>query len=79
MKKLKKALKELWLDRYSILQALAYIITIGWYGLVLRHIINCSNISLFPAILLFIGGIALGFFTCFSLHKLFNADDDDEK
>lgn len=79
MKKLKKIFKELWLDRYDILQALAYILTIGWYGYVLRHINNCSYISLFPAILMLIGGIALCFFTCFSLYKIFNADDDDEK
>ena len=77
MKKLKKVLKELWLDRYETLKILAYFLTIGWYGYVLRHISKCHNISLFPAILMFIGGLALAVFTCISLYTLFNADDDD--
>lgn len=80
MKKLKKIFKELWLDRYDILQALAYILTIGWYGYVLR-IIGYSDIHLFPKILMLIGGIVLGFTTCVSLYKFFSCDNhsDEEK
>ena len=76
MKKLKKFLKELWMERSQIFQALAYIGTIAWYGLVLR-IVASANIHLLPTILVFIGGIVLAFFTCVSLHKAFSEDEKE--
>lgn len=75
MKKLKKFFKELWMERGGILKILAYVITIGWYGYVLR-IISGAGIGIFPQILLFIGGIVLGLFTCISLHDAFSEDDE---
>lgn len=72
MKKRKNFWKE---NRASILSVLAYFLTIAWYGYVLRIIIN-SNINLFVTILLIIGGVILGLFTCISLHEAFSEDDD---
>ena len=75
MKKLKKLLKKLRTERVQILQALFYIGAVVWYGVVLR-IIADSDIGLFPAILLFIGGLVLGFFTWIGLHEGFSEDDE---
>lgn len=75
MKKLKKILRQLRLEREGLFQILAYGITIVWYGYVLR-LIGVADISLFPKILLFIGGLVLGFFTCISLHNAFSEDDE---
>ena len=75
MKKLKKLLKELRMAKIEILQALAYIGAVVWYGVVLR-IIADSGIDLFPAILLFIGGLVLGFFTWIGIHEGFSEDDE---
>lgn len=72
MKKRKNFWKE---NRASILSVLAYFLTIAWYGYVLRIIIK-SNINLFVTILLVIGGVILGLFTCISLHEAFSEDDD---
>lgn len=75
MKKLKKLLKELRMAKIEIFQALAYIGTVIWYGVVLI-IIADSGIDLFPKILLFIGGLVLGFFTWIGLHEGFSEDDE---
>lgn len=75
MKKLKKFFKELWMERGGILKLLVYGLTIGWYGYALR-IIVAADISLFSAILMIIGGLILGFFTCISLHDAFSEDDE---
>ena len=72
MKKRKNFWKE---NRTSILSVLAYFLTIAWYGYVLRIIIK-SNINLFVTILLVIGGVILGLFTCISIHEAFSKDDD---
>lgn len=71
-----KKRRNFWKDnKVGILSALAYFLTIGWYGYVLRIIIE-SNVNLFLTILLLIGGLILGFFTCISLHEAFSEDDD---
>ena len=71
-----KKRKNFWKDnKVGILSALAYFLTIGWYGYVLRIIIE-SNINLFFTILLVVGGLILGFFTCICLHEAFSYDDD---
>ena len=75
MKKLRKLIKELRMSKIQIFQALAYIGAVVWYGVVLR-IIADSGIDLFPAILLFIGGLVLGFFTWIGLHESFSEDDE---
>lgn len=75
MKKLKKLIKELRMERSQILQAFAYIGTVVWYGVVLG-IIADAGIGLFPTLLLFIGGIVLGFFTLIGLHEAFSEDDE---
>ncbi len=75
MKKLRKLLKELRMERIQIHQALFYIGAVVWYGVVLG-IIADSGIDLFPAILLFIGGIVFGFFTWIGLHEGFSEYDE---
>lgn len=76
MKRLRKIFKELWADRSQILQALIYICSVGWYGFVL-WIIGEAEIGIFPKILLCIGGLVLGLFTCISLHRTFTEDDEE--
>ena len=75
MKKLRKLIKELRMAKIEIFQALAYIGTVVWYGLVLG-IIADAGMGLFPTILLFIGGLVLGFFTWIGLHESFSEDDE---
>jgi hypothetical protein len=75
MKKQKKLLREIWMERHGFLQLFAYFLTIGWYGYVLRIVIS-SDINLFFTILLVAGGIILGLFTCLSLHEAFSEDDE---
>lgn len=75
MKKLKRFFKELRMARGEIFKILVYGLTIGWYGYALR-IIVAADISLFSAILMLIGGLILGFFTCISLHDAFSEDDE---
>ena len=75
MKKLKKFLRQLRVEREGLLQILAYGITIVWYGYALR-IIVAADISLFSAILMLIGGLLLGFFSCISLYNAFSEDDE---
>lgn len=75
MKKLRKLLKELRMNRVGILQALAYIGAVVWYGVVLGIIVD-AYLDLFPTILLFIGGLVLGFFTWFGIHEGFSEDDE---
>ena len=75
MKKLKKLIKELRMAKIEIFQALAYIGTVVWYGLVLG-IIADAGVGLFPTILLFIGGLVLGVFTWIGIHKIFSEDDE---
>ena len=75
MKKIKKFFKGLWLERHDILKILAYALAVAWYGYTLR-IIAEAEIGIFPTILLFIGGLILGFFTCISLHEAFSYDDE---
>lgn len=75
MKKLKRFFKELRMARGEIFKILAYGLTIVWYGYALR-IIVAADISLFSAILMLIGGLILGFFTCISLHDAFSEDDE---
>lgn len=75
MKKLKKLIKELRLAKIEIFQALAYIGTVAWYGIVLG-IIADADIGVFPTVLLFIGGLVLGFFTWIGLHEAFSEDDE---
>lgn len=62
-------------NKAGILSAIAYFLTIGWYGYVLRIIIE-SEINLFLTILLLVGGLMLGLFTCISIHEAFSEDDD---
>ena len=75
MKKLKKLLKELGMEKIEIIKAIAYICTVVWYGLALG-IIADAGIGVFPSILLFIGGLVLGFFTWFGIHEGFSEDDE---
>ena len=75
MKKLRKLIKELRMAKIGILQALSYIGTVVWYGLVLG-IIADAGIDLFPTILLFVGGLVLGFFTWIGIHEGFSEDDE---
>lgn len=75
MKKLRKLFKELGMEKIEILKAIAYIVAVVWYGVVLG-IIADAGIGVFPTILLFIGGIVLGFFTWFGLHEGFSEDDE---
>lgn len=75
MKKLKKLIKELRMAKVEIFPALFYIGAVIWYGVVLG-IIADSGIDLFPAILLFIGGLVFGFFTWIGLKEGFSEDDE---
>jgi hypothetical protein len=75
MKKLKKLIKELRMAKIEIFQALAYIGTVAWYGIVLG-IIADAGVGAFPTALLFIGGLVLGFFTLIGLHEAFLEDDE---
>ena len=54
---------------------LDYFLTIGWYGYVLRIIIK-SDQPLIVTILMCIGGLVFGFFSCLSLYNSFGGDDD---
>ena len=78
MKKSKNLLKEIWAERYGFLQLLAYFLAIGWYGYVLR-VIFVSNLNLFVKLLLAIGGLIFGFFTCLSIHEGFKEEDQYKK
>jgi hypothetical protein len=75
MKRLKKILKELWMERRGLLQILAYTLVIGWFGYVLRFILK-SNLAIMPKILLFIGGCVLAFLNCIGLCSAFSEDDE---
>jgi hypothetical protein len=75
MKKFKKIIKEILMEKIEIIKAVAYIGAVVWYGLVLG-IIADAGIGIFPAILLIIGGIVLGFFTWFGIHEGFSEDDE---
>ena len=72
---MKKFFKELWLERHSLLEALVYILVIGWYGYTLR-IIASFNINIFLRIIMIVGGLALGVFTCINLHNVFSEDEE---
>jgi hypothetical protein len=74
MKRFKKILKELWLERHEILHLLAYALTIAWYGYVMRIILR-SGIGTFLIILMLVVGLALGLFSCISLHNAFSKED----
>lgn len=75
MKKLKKFFKKLWMEKFELLKLLAYGLAFAWYGYALR-IITQSDIGIVSAILMIIGGLALAFFTCVSLHDFFSEDDE---
>ena len=75
MKKLIKLIKKVRMAKIEIFQALAYIGTVAWYGLVLG-IIADADIGAFSTVLLFIGGLVLGFFTWIGLHEAFSKDDE---
>ena len=75
MKKLRKLIKELRMAKIEIFQVLAYIGIVAWYGIVLGIIVD-AGIELFPTILLFIGGLVLGFFTWIGIHEAFSEDDE---
>ena len=77
MKKLKRLLKTLWMERYDFLQILAYILVIGWFGYILRFIWK-SDLGIFPKILLIIGGCFFAIFNCLGLHNAFSKDDNNE-
>jgi hypothetical protein len=75
MKKLRKLIRELRMAKSEIFQALAYIGTVVFYGVILGVIAD-AGMDLFPTILLCIGDLVLGFFTCIGLHKCFSDDDE---
>lgn len=75
MKKLRKLIKELRMEKVQLIEALTYIGAVVWYGVVLG-IIADAGLAPFPTILLFIGGIVLGFFTWIGLREGFSEDDE---
>lgn len=75
MKKIRKIFKEIWLNRQDILQALAYIVSMVFYGVVLT-LIASSGIGIFLKILLCIVDLILGLVTCIGLYHIFGRDDE---
>jgi hypothetical protein len=59
-----------------MISILVYFLTIGWYGYVLRMIAN-AELPLIVTIIMLVGGLAFGFFSCLSLHKFFSEDDKE--
>lgn len=55
---------------------LDYILTVGWYGYVGRLIVK-SNQSLIVSILMLLGCLIFGFFTCLSIYNSFSEDDGE--
>lgn len=54
---------------------LDYFLTVGWYGYVLRIIVK-SDQPLIVTILMCLGGLVFGIFSCLSIYNSFNEDDD---
>lgn len=75
MKRIRKFFRELWMERFGLLQGLAYILVIGWYGYSIRIIIR-SDIGIFLAALMVIVGLALSLFTIIGIHEGFSKDDE---
>lgn len=75
MKKLKKFFKGLWMERRGLLDILAYLLVIGWFGYMLRFILK-SDLAIFPKIILFIGGCVLAFLNCIGLVNFASKDDE---
>ncbi len=73
MKKIRKFIKELWMDRRGLLDIFAYILVVGWFGYMLRFILK-SDLGVFPKILLFGGGFILAILNCIGLWT-FSRDD----
>ena len=76
MKKLKNIFKKLWMEKFEILKLLAYGLATVWFGYTLR-IITKADIGIFPAILLFIGGIVFGVFTFIGIYNAFSKDKEE--
>lgn len=53
---------------------LDYFLTVGWYGYVGRIILK-SDQSLIVSILMLLGCLVFGFFTCLSIYNSFGEDD----
>lgn len=75
MKRIKKFLRELWTERFGLLQGLAYILVVGWFAFALRIIIG-SSILLLPKIIVVAGILVLGFFACIGIHEGFSEDEE---
>lgn len=75
MKRLKKILKELWMERHGLIDILAYLLVIGWFGYMLRFILK-SNLAILPKIILFIGGCILAILNCIGLVNFASKDDE---
>lgn len=56
---------------------LSYFLTIGWYGYAIRIIAN-SDLPLVVTIIMCLGGLIFGFFSCINLYNFFGADNNED-
>ena len=75
MKRIRKFFRELWMERFGLLQGLIYLLVIGWYGFTMRIIIQ-SDIGIFLTALMVVVGLALSLFTIIGIHEGFSKDDE---
>jgi hypothetical protein len=75
VKRIKKFLRELWTERFGLLQGLAYILVVGWYGYSMRIIIQ-ANKGIFLTALMVVVGLVASVFTCIGIHEGFSEDEE---
>lgn len=73
MKRIKKFFRELWSERFGLLQGLAYLLVVGWYGYSIRIIIK-ADIGIFLTALMVVVGLVLSLFTIIGIHEGFSED-----
>lgn len=76
MKKLKKFFKKLWMDRHGLLDILAYLLVVGWFGYMLRFILK-SDLGVVPKVLLFTGGCILAILNVIGLMNFASRDNEE--